>query len=358
MKRILLFFLSFFFLSSLAFPAIAQESQGFESSETRGRITTIESYTGGDTPAYELTVETEDGTPFLVRTVDSYPEGYFVTLHEGQRVILQVFSGPDGEPQAVLSDLVRTPSLIWIFLFFTFVTVLVGFFRGLNALLGLVVTIGILFLFVFPRILEGGDPVLTTVLGSIAILAINMHLSHGFQKKTLMAFASTVAGLALAVIFASIFVSVAKLSGLGSEEAMFLYLGSAAISVPTGILLAGIILGAVGVLDDIAIAQSEVVSELVEADPKLSQKELFMRAMRVGRHHIASTVNTLVLAYAGASLPLFLLFLQGGVSAGEFMNIELVAEEIVRTLAGTTALVLTVPIATWFAVLAQGKHVD
>lgn len=235
---------------------------------------------------------------------------------------------------------------------FAAVVVAVGFLRGLRAIVGLTATVAILFLFAFPTILNGANPVFIAIIWSLSILAINLQLTHGWSRATLVAFASTLAGLLLAWAFESWFVSFAHLSGLASEESVLLFLDHLPPTVlPSGILLAGIVVGATGALDDVAIAQGEIVGELRHANPALDGKELFVRSMRVGRHHIASITNTLVLAYAGAALPMLLLFFAtSSLSYTDFLNTEAVAEEIVRTLAGTIALVLTVPLSTWFAV--------
>ncbi len=297
-----------------------------------------------------------DGAEYMLDTRDSLLEGLRYNLREGDEVYLQMILVDDVVSAVYFSDVVRTDSLFWMILLFSAVILAVGRWRGVASLVGLAVTLGILFGFVLPMILKGAHPVFITVIGAIAILAVNMHLSHGFNRPTFLAFASTVIGLLLAWLFAELFVHWGDLSGLANEEAILLFFQADGVDWPKGILLAGIILGATGVLDDIAITQSETVAELRAANAKLDRKELFARAMRIGRHHIASTVNTLVLAYAGVALPLFLLFLHTqGMSIGRFLNEELVAEEIIRTLAGTMALVLTVPISTWLATTHKTK---
>ncbi len=296
---------------------------------------------------------------YTIDTRDSYLEGLRYKIKEGTEVYLQVLEIPGGETQVFLVDVVRTKGIVLLLLLFSLLIIAIGKWRGFSALIGLGLTIIVLFSFIFPQILKGMDPVLATVLGSIVILAINMHLSHGFNKRTLYAYAATLCGLALAVVFSFLFVSISKLSGFASEEAILLYFQSNMVQVPSGILLAGFILGAVGVLDDIAITQSETVEEIALANSDLDRKELFKRAIRIGRHHIASTVNTLVLAYAGVAMPLFLLFMMTQeVGFVRFLNDELIAEEIIRTLAGTSALVLTVPISTWLATIVAKKRVD
>lgn len=286
---------------------------------------------------------------FQVDTASSYTEGLRYDIDAGDRVILVLLPDGEGGYDAQLSDVVRTRGLLLVFAAFAALTVAVGLARGITSLVGLALTLVILFGLVLPRILAGADPVAATALGGAGILAVNMHLSHGFNRRTFVAFLSTAFALGLAVLFARLFTAWGRLSGLGSEEAVFLSWQMGTGWDARGILLAGVILGAVGVLDDVSVTQTETVAELSRANPTLSPKELFVRAMRVGRHHIASTVNTLTLAYAGASLPLFLLFLKSSVSYATFANAEVVAEQVVQVLAGTSALVLAVPLSTWMA---------
>ncbi len=295
--------------------------------------------------------QTPYGEKFHVDTSSSYVMGVGYALEVGDEVALQIIETDDGAT-AYLDDIHRERGVGWVILVFAVIAVAVGRWRGLLSLAGLLVTVSILFFWLFPAILAGQDPVTATVVASILILGINMHLSHGLKQQTFLAFLGTTAGLALVVVFTKLFLFLGSLSGLASEEASLLFWETAGVQLPVGILAAGIILGAVGVLDDIAITQSEVVDELLLANPDTSKKELFKKAMRLGRHHIASTVNTLVLVYAGAALPAFLLFTYGDLTLQAFLNNELVAEEIIRTLAGTCALVLTVPISTWFATLS------
>ncbi|MEI6510505.1 MAG: YibE/F family protein [Candidatus Uhrbacteria bacterium] len=302
-------------------------------------------------PQTSFTAEGYDGKTYRIDTSSSLGAGIHYPLNVGDRVVLERLDNPDGTQTVYFNDVVRTGGLWIIFAVFSLAVVAVGLTRGIMALVGLALTVLLLFGYIVPSILAGKDAVLVTVESSLLILAVNMHLTHGWKRQTLAAFASTAIGVLIAWLFGGWFVHLAALSGLTSEEGSLLYLQNLDATVNTsGILLAGIILGATGALDDIAIAQSEVVSELREANPSLSKKELFVRAMRVGRHHIASIANTLVLAYAGAALPMFLLFwATRSLTIADFLNTEAVAEEVVRTLAGTIALVLTVPLSTWFA---------
>lgn len=335
--------------------AQSQPVPSSESQEVRATVTRIlnDRVEHGER---QMKFEAKDagGTTHTIDTGSSYTEGLRYDIEVGTRVILQLLPGEEGSHTAYLADVVRTSNLLWIFLLFSLVTLVVGFWRGAASLIGLVITAAVLFGGILPMILAGNDPILVTVAGSIVILGVNMHLSHGVNRRTAFAFLSSVIALGSAVVFAKLFTVFSLLSGLASEEATFLY-WQGGITDPVGLLVAGFILGASGVLDDIAITQAETVAELRKADPALTTRELYARAMRVGRHHIASTVNTLVLAYAGAAMPLFLLFMNSKISIADFGNTELVAEEIVRTLSGTMALVLAVPLATYFAAWNEGR---
>lgn len=316
----------------------------------------IEAVVTGVISEEQILAEDFSGNEYEARISSTKSDGYNYNLKVGDKIYLEIIEFSNGEVQVYFGDVNRESGLWWIFIIFAILAVAIGRRSGLFALLGLTVTVAILFFWVFPRIIAGADPVLTVVLGSVIILGINMHLTHGFRKSTVIAFLSTVVGLGLVLVFSYLFVSLGSLTGLATEDAAMLFSSSSGLIIPKGILLAGIILGAVGVLDDIAITQQETVIEISKADSSIEKKELFKRAMRVGRHHIASVVNTLVLAYVGAAFPLFLIFMMDdAISVSRFINEEFVAEEIVRTLAGTAALVLTVPISTWFALLVRKR---
>ena len=343
----------FFVLFCVAFfvvpnPLLAQE--GFSARRVDATITEIKSIQEleGGVFQYTFTAKSEYGEDFFVETTNSFIAGVGYTLQVGDEVSLRVIDVEDGL-EVYFDDVHRQRGLWWIVGFFVALTLLVGWVRGLLSLIGLCVTVAILVLGLFPAIVRGVDPVYAAVTASALILFVNMHLSHGMNRRTFLAFLSTLGGLGCVLMFTKVFLWIARLSGLASEEGSFLFWKLDPVQAPVGILAAGIILGAVGVLDDIAITQSETVGELRLANPRATRRELFTQAMRIGRHHIASTVNTLILVYAGAALPVFLLFMNQFGSTHEFLQNELVAEELVRTLAGTCALVLLVPLSTWLA---------
>ncbi|MBI2475113.1 YibE/F family protein [Candidatus Uhrbacteria bacterium] len=327
-----------------------------EPREVKATITNIQDQVSDGKHFYNFEAKDSFGEIFKADTTASYPNGLFIPLKIGDRVRLRIVENPDGTQSTFFDDKIRTGSLAALFFIFAVIAIAIGFFRGLFSLIGLAFTLIVLFWFLFPQILAGRDPILMTVLASIVILFVNIHLSHGLRVRTFFSFLGTVAGLFVVVVLSYIFTHASSLSGVGTEESTFLLWEIKTIKDPVALFIAAVILGTVGVLDDVAVTQSEVVGEMLEVDSTLSRKDLFFRAMRVGRHHIASTVNTLVLVYAGAALPIFLLFFSSSSDVGTFLNNQAVAEEFVRTIVGTISLMLTVPFATAFATIPRSKH--
>jgi uncharacterized membrane protein len=238
--------------------------------------------------------------------------------------------------------------LFWLALLFAIAVVLLGRLRGLAALVGLAGTLVLLLLFVLPAIIEGQSPTLVAATGASAIAFLALYLAHGFRPMTTVALLGTIASLLLTVLLASVFVHLASFSGFASEEAFIVNIGAAQIDL-AGLILGGVIIGALGAIDDMTVTQASAVSELRTANPEMGKRELTRAGMRIGRDHVASTVNTLFLAYAGASLPLLLLFILTEKPLTDVANSEIVATEIVRTLVGSIGLVASVPITTWLA---------
>lgn len=269
----------------------------------------------------------------------------------GDKVIIYHSKDLEGNDTFYIADYIRRSPLLWLFLIFVVLSVAIARWRGALSLLGMGISFLIIFFLILPRILGGADPVETAILGSFLIIPITFFLSHGFNKKTGVAMAGTLIALIITGLLAGLFVEATKLSGFASEEAAFLQAAKGSLVNIKGLLLAGIIIGVLGVLDDITISQSAIVFQLKQASDKIKPGELYKRAMDVGRDHIASMVNTLILVYTGAALPLLLLFIDNPHPLTEVINYEIVADEIVRTLVGSIGLVLAVPIVTFIAVL-------
>jgi uncharacterized membrane protein len=264
---------------------------------------------------------------------------------------LQIIRTLDAEGNEIffISDYVRRSELFVVFAIFAVLVVVVGGVWGAASLAGMAFSFLVIFQFILPQIIAGVDPVFIAIVGSCFIVPVTFTLSHGFKLKTLIAGISTIMTLVIVGFTAVIFVSFVHLSGFSAEEAGFLQFDLGNLINMRGVLLAGIIIASLGVLDDITIAQASVVQELKEANKSYGLAELFKKGMNVGRDHIASLVNTLILVYTGASLPLLLLFINNPLPFGELINYEIIAEEIVRTLVGSIGLILAVPITTFIA---------
>lgn len=270
----------------------------------------------------------------------------------GKEVIIAEQRQPDGSSYWVVADVNRLPVVFGLVAIFALVVILVGRWQGLFSLIGLAFSLSVLLLYVLPRIINGENPVWISLSACFAIAAFTLYLSHGFSKKTHVALVSLLTSLGFVTVISVTAVELAQLVGMGSEETFFLQYGSTAIINLRGLLLGGILLGSLGVLDDITVAQSAVVFQMAAAKRTISTKELFNRSMVVGRDHIASLVNTLILAYVGANMALFLLFyLNEQTPHWVALNSEMIVEEIIRTLAGSIGLVLAVPLTTTLAVL-------
>lgn len=249
------------------------------------------------------------------------------------------------------ADRNRKPVLWWLAALFALVVVLLGRLRGLAALAGLAASFVVLLKFILPAIVGGEDPLLVAVVGASAIAFVALYLAHGFGPMTSVALLGTLSSLAVTVVLAKVFVSLADLTGFASEEASFVNVATTRIDL-AGLVLGGIVIGALGAIDDMTVTQASVVAELREANPSLGPARLVAGGMRIGRDHVASTVNTLALAYAGASMPLLVLFVLSEQSLGSIVNGEVIATELIRTLVGSIGLVTAVPLTTWLAVVA------
>jgi uncharacterized membrane protein len=270
----------------------------------------------------------------------------------GEQVILNVIDNPELGTIFEYADRDRRPVLAVLLIVFSLAVVALGRVRGLAALGGLFLSVAVLVVFVAPSILVGNDPVLVATAGGAAIALATIYLAHGWNRISHVAVIGTLSALALTLGLSWIVAAAAKFSGFATEEAVFVSLVET-VDIG-GLILAGAVLGAIGALDDITVTQAATVLELHEVGDRAETVDLYRRGLRVGRHHIASTVNTLFLAYAGAALPLILLYSLSGHRFDLLANSEEVAIEIVRTLVGSIGLVAAVPITTWLA--AWGLH--
>ena len=234
--------------------------------------------------------------------------------------------------------------------------VIFGRWRGLFALGGLAITFAVLVRFILPAILLGKNPVAVAVIGSAAIMFAALYLTHGFNARTTTAVLGTVGALFVTGVLAWIFVAGTHLTGMATEESGLLAASLSGVSL-RGLLLGGIVIGSLGVLDDVTVTQASAVWELHRANPEYGFSRLYSAGLRIGRDHIASTVNTLVMAYAGASLPLLVLFTLSSRQLGDVLTSEILGQEIVRTLVGGIGLVSAVPITTALAAFVADRSI-
>jgi uncharacterized membrane protein len=257
---------------------------------------------------------------------------------------------PGQEEHFIITDRVRTTPMIVLALMFAAAIIALGRWKGVRAILGLAFTFAVIIWFMIPQILDGANPVTISVFAAIFIFMFTLYIVHGIGRMTTAAVLGTSVSLMITGLLAFIWVRLSSLTGLASDEAAFIQVmvGGEGINMQ-GLLLGGIIIGALGVLDDVTVSQSSTVFELRKANPKMTMAQLFASGINVGRDHIAATVNTLVLAYAGVALPLLILFTQLNEPALHIINREILAEEIVRTLVGSLGLICAVPLTTGIA---------
>ncbi|MGH3312382.1 MAG: YibE/F family protein [Streptomyces sp.] len=309
-------------------------------------------------PCRKATVEVTGGKDKGHTFTEVVPPDATRTYATGQQVVAAYAEKAPRELRYSVIDVDRGMPMVLLAGVFALFVVLVGRLRGVLALVGLAVSFGVLTFFILPAILQGSNPLVVAVVGGSAIMLATLYLCHGLSARTSVAVLGTVISLALIGLLGSLFIGWARLTGNTDDQTGLVHGLYPDIEIQ-GLLLAGVLIGSLGVLDDVTVTQTSAVWELKEADPGAGWRKLYGAAMRIGRDHIASVVNTLVLAYAGAALPLMLLFSIADSSVSTVATSEVVAEEIVRTLVGSIGLVASVPVTTLLAALvvsADRKH--
>jgi len=267
----------------------------------------------------------------------------------GDQVYVMVDKTPDNVLNAYYVDYVRSRPMVILLAAFVLSILIMGRWKGLGSLVALAISMFMILEYIIPHILSGEDPVKVSLIGSVILLGLTLYLTYGWNLKTHASVLSMMLSLLLTGGLSLLFVYLTRLTGYGDENALYLMQASSIQMDPRGLLLGGMIIGALGVLDDLVTSQSAAVVEIHDANPALGFQTTFQKAMRIGQDHVAATVNTLVLAYTGASLPLLLIFTLGNGSYSYFINSEFLAEEIVRTLVGSLGLIAAVPISTLIA---------
>lgn len=294
----------------------------------------------------EVTTGKDKGRTFVEVVQPDAPR----QLRQGQGVVVAYAPDAPHDLQYSVTDVNRTVPMALLAGIFALAVVVVGRLRGVMALVALAVSFALLTLFILPAILQGANPLVVAVIGASAIMLVALYLCHGLTARTSVAVIGTLISLLLIGLLGSLFIGWASLSGNTDDNTGLIHGLYPDIDM-SGLLLAGVIIGSLGVLDDVTVTQTSAVWELHQANPTMGWRGLYRAGIRIGRDHIASVVNTLVLAYAGAALPLLLLFSIAQSSVGTVASSELVAVEIVRTLVGSIGLVASVPVTTVLAAL-------
>ena len=316
-----------------------------------GRVVSVEPLACGGETGQQLQCAT-----VVVEVLDGEGKGDFQQVElsadvvgsgidEGDTLVLTRDAGAEGGASYGFFDYARGTPIVVLAIAFAVVVGLVARLRGLLSLVGLGFAFFILFRFVLPALLAEESPTLVSLVGSTAIMFVVLYLAHGFSARTTTALIGTLFGLALVAVLGSISVSAARLTGITTEETIQLHTFDPTLNF-SGLVLAGVVVAGLGVLNDVTITQASAVWQLNEVSPDLTWRELYRRGMFVGRDHIASTVYTIVFAYAGAALPLLLLFELYSQPVTVTLFSSAVAEEVIRTLAAAIALVLAVPMTT------------
>ncbi len=270
----------------------------------------------------------------------------------GEEVILTKITTQDNSVIYSIQDKYRLNLLPYLLLALFILVIMVAGKKGIGAILGLSVSLLIISKFLIPQLMGGANPLYLTVVASIAILLITTYLAHGISKQTTIALISTFISLVATAILAIVVVNLTHLAGLGSDEAFSLQMNQVTATINLqGLLLCGVIIGTLGALNDITTTQAAAIFEFAKIDHRLTFEQLYKKGSTVGKEHIASLINTLVLAYAGSSLAVFIIFILNPASQPYWVifNSEIIFDEIVRTVVGSMGLILAVPLVTLLA---------
>ena len=278
-------------------------------------------------------------------------------MNSGDKVYVRYIQTSDGTEYYSVQEPYRLPVLAWLLGLFVVAVLFFGGKQGFLALIALFISFGVVFKIVFPHILNGGNVVVIATVGALLSLFVVMFVTHGFSRLTISAFLGCITSVLVTVLLAKYVVEISKLSGFASEESVYLNMATKGSLDFVALLVGGIIIGVIGVVDDVAITQASVVNELRSADEGMPASVLYRKALKVGKDHMGAVINTLILAYTGASLPLVLLFYVSDSPTLELINREAIATEIIRAIVGSIGLLLVVPLTTLIAIFLMYKTV-
>lgn len=301
------------------------------------------------------------GEEVMVKNELSDHQYYDIIVSKGQKVLLMIEEFPDGEYNVYIADYYRTNQLIYLVIAFMLFVIAIGGIKGIKSLISLGITVSAILFVMLPLMLKGVNPILVSVVTAVLVTIVTIVLVSGINHKSFAAISGTSIGVIIAGLIAFYVGNRAYLSGLSAEEATML------MYIPQGIefnfrhlLFAGIIMGALGAAMDVGISIASSIDEIHKANPKLSRNRLFRSGMNVGKDVMGTMVNTLILAYAGSSIPMLLLFMAYETELSKVFNLDVVATEVVRSMAGSIGLILTIPITAFIAsyLIKEKKNKD
>jgi len=315
----------------------------------------------GTNPFQEVELQILDGDKKGTKMAINYGKDVALTNSQlvkvGDTVVVVKTSGPEGNAIYQISDQYRLGAVWPILIIFFLIVIILSQWKGVGSILGMIISLGVIIRYIIPQILSGQNPLVVSIIGCFVIMIVTIYLAHGFSKMTTIAVVSTFLTLIGIGLISALFVKLTFLTGLGSEDASSLRFGVTSNIDFRGLFLGGIIIGALGVLDDVTTGLSASIFELAKANPKFKFKQLFLSGLSIGKEHVSSLVNTLVLAYAGSSMPIFLILVlnPNHYPIWTVLNDGLIVEEIVRTISGSIGLVAAVPLTTFMAAFFVAK---
>lgn len=347
LKTSLIFFLLFLFvLKPFAFAAGLVD---LKTDYLKGKVVGVTDAKNSQSISVQIFDGGEKGK---VVKINYDPQGLkLLKLKSGESVVISKQTDGAGKVIYAVNDRNRMLNVILAIVLFIALVVVIAGRKGIGSLIGLTISLGIIFIYIVPSILSGADPLTTCMIGSIVILLATTYIAHGFSVQTTIALVSTLSALIITWILATIVLNFTHLTGFGSEEAYELHIGVKNLVDFRGLLLGGIIIATLGALNDVTTTQSAAIFEIYKSNKKQDFDELFSKGMSVGREHVASLVNTLVLAFVGTSLALFLIYFINPMHEPlwAIFNSEIISEEIIKTIVGTSGLLLSMPIVTVLA---------
>lgn len=375
-KKIILIFIFVMFSAGMAFAQSSSPSQSQTQTQigkqeylkavvvkikSQGVISKYGYHNPYQTLGVEITSGSENGRYI---TIDYGKDTQIIKQQEvsvGEEIILEKSTDSSGKTTYSVYDAYRLTSLMFFVAVFFVLILLVSGLKGLGSLLGMLFSLTVILLFIVPNILSGKDPLTITVIGSTIIIFVSTYLAHGISKKTSLALVSTLISLVLAASFSILAINITNLTGLGNEDfSNLLQMGPTSVINISGLFLSGIIIGTLGALNDVTTTQAATVFELKDINPRIKFPELVKRSFNVGKEHIASLVNTLILAYAGSSLGIFIFLILNPLHIPYWviLNNEILSDEIIRIIAGSIGLILSVPIVTLISALSVSTKPD